>query len=569
MRSLLLLFLLLASSLSAQIASILPANTYIDWTYSNQVGIRGGLDALLSTKTFGANIPQGSSAATFNSIMAGCSPGQYALLLTGDTTVTGPITIPTGVELRFADANTRLIGNFSGTLISTVGSAAIGTPGNITGGYTNGSTTLTFSGGTAPVTGDLILIYQDDEPWVYLQTPDPTSHITAFYRCENVTGSTITIWPKLHYGSTGFNPKFAVKTGTTVVNAGVNLNGGTILPGPNNTYPIALVGCYNCYVTNGKCNGISGTGCYIDGCLAIDVYHYDVSGVAVAGDGYGVQLDTGSPGNSGNNAIAVYNCIFDGMYHGILTSGSQGCLFAFNYSVNEHASTSVLFQTAAFNASHGAEGMMCLWEGNYGNFATADQIHGGSAYQTWWRNRFHGVDNYFNLSKQAMLFLSQGSYTWNGVGNVLGDTLGGSTWPSGTTSFYKYKWTAAQWDAASSSDNGGIWMLGYVGFGQPLQASVASTFTFYANWDYWNNSIQDNGAFTIDNSLGWPSKPTWFGILAWPAYDPSSPLVYGNTAASRIPAGYRYIHGFDPPSSVVSGAQMSGPFRLVGPERIN
>ncbi len=562
-------FLGLVSLAHAQVASILNSGTFVDWTYGTNAGVRGGLTAMLASKTFGANIAQGSSAATINTALSGLSAGQYAVLGTGDTTVTGNISIPSGVELRFADSSTRLIGNFSGTLISFAGSAAIGTPGDITAGYTKGSTSITISGGTAPVTGDIILIYQDDESWVYVQTPDGTPHITAFYRCENVTGSTVTIWPALRYGSTGFNPKFAKKTGTTISNAGLNLNGGTILPGVNNTYPINMTGAYNCYVANGKCQNISGTGCYINGSLAFDIYHYDVSFVATAGDGYGVQLDTGAPGNSGNNAGIVYNCIFDGLYHSILTSGSQGIVFAYNYSRDEKASTGIPYQTGAFNATHGAEGMMCLWEGNYGNAGIADQIHGGSAYQTWWRNRLHGVDVTNNLGKNATMFLTQGSYTWNAVGNTFGDPLNATTWPSGGTSFYRYKWTAVQWDAASSTDNGGIWMLGYVGFGQALQASVASTLTFYSNYDYWNTSIQDSGAFTIDNSLVFTSgKPTWFGSLAWPAYDPSSPIVYGNTAASRIPAGYRYINGIDPPPAASgTSTTLTGKVTITGKNR--
>lgn len=39
------------------------------------------------------------------------------------------------------------------------------------------------------------------------------------------------------------------------------------------------------------------------------------------------------------------------------------------------------------------------------------------------------------------------------------------------------------------------------------------------------------------------SKPDWFGSLAWPAFDPSSPGTLTQTGWVRIPAGYRYVNG--------------------------
>jgi hypothetical protein len=50
---------------------------------------------------------------------------------------------------------------------------------------------------------------------------------------------------------------------------------------------------------------------------------------------------------------------------------------------------------------------------------------------------------------------------------------------------------------------------------------------------------------TIPKSLFLAGKPGWFGDLAWPAFDPSRP----NFSYDAIPAGYRYVHGIDPPGS--------------------
>jgi hypothetical protein len=39
------------------------------------------------------------------------------------------------------------------------------------------------------------------------------------------------------------------------------------------------------------------------------------------------------------------------------------------------------------------------------------------------------------------------------------------------------------------------------------------------------------------------TKPGWFGQLAWPAFDPANP----NMTYDAIPAGYRFVHGTEPP----------------------
>jgi hypothetical protein len=268
----------------------------------------------------------------------------------------------------------------------------------------------------------------------------------------------------------------------------------------------------------------------------------------------------------GCTGIAIYNNIFKGLYHGVLASRQQGCLIAYNFSTDEHSTSGVQFQTASNNASHAAEGMMTLWEGNYGNAICTDRIHGAAAYQTVWRSMHHGVDTFVDptipnlaTARQAMVFLCNGSYWWHVVGCVLGDT-----WAAVHDSNHVYSWTQPGFDNCSSTNYGGIFMLGYDGFGNALDANVATRATLYTNYSFYQGAIQDTGASSVDTSLAWPSKPSWFGTLAWPAYDPSSPLSAGNTAASRNPAGYRYINGIDPPASGGAASIISGKASFSG-----
>jgi hypothetical protein len=54
---------------------------------------------------------------------------------------------------------------------------------------------------------------------------------------------------------------------------------------------------------------------------------------------------------------------------------------------------------------------------------------------------------------------------------------------------------------------------------------------------------------TLPQSLYLATKPAWFGTLVWPPFDPTAP----NVSYDAIPAGYRYVHGVDPPAA--SGPQ--------------
>ena len=64
------------------------------------------------------------------------------------------------------------------------------------------------------------------------------------------------------------------------------------------------------------------------------------------------------------------------------------------------------------------------------------------------------------------------------------------------------------------------------------------------------NRLRDTGDFqslggdTLPNSLYRTSKPPWFNDLEWPPYDPVTPRT---PSIEDIPAGYRFVHGVDPP----------------------
>lgn len=100
------------------------------------------------------------------------------------------------------------------------------------------------------------------------------------------------------------------------------------------------------------------------------------------------------------------------------------------------------------------------------------------------------------------------------------------TWPSGTlpaqgTSFQFYM-SAAGWQERDLD----------------VQPSSTLVENYYSDAGG-TGSVQNGTADTLPDSLAYTSKPSWFGNLAWPAFDPNSPTF----DETRIPAGYRYTNG--------------------------
>jgi hypothetical protein len=88
---------------------------------------------------------------------------------------------------------------------------------------------------------------------------------------------------------------------------------------------------------------------------------------------------------------------------------------------------------------------------------------------------------------------------------------------------------------------------------QELDLNVKNTMIRHGNYDYKNNTVSWDAAisdYTIPASYFRTVKPAWFGNLAWPPFDPASPPgAFNNANLSKIPAGYRYVNGIDPPGS--------------------
>lgn len=77
---------------------------------------------------------------------------------------------------------------------------------------------------------------------------------------------------------------------------------------------------------------------------------------------------------------------------------------------------------------------------------------------------------------------------------------------------------------------------------QERDLDVKASSTLVEN--YWSSestgSIQDGTSDTLPNSLAYTSKPSWFGNLDWPPFEPNN---VATQSVVRIPAGYRFTNG--------------------------
>lgn len=98
-----------------------------------------------------------------------------------------------------------------------------------------------------------------------------------------------------------------------------------------------------------------------------------------------------------------------------------------------------------------------------------------------------------------------------------------------------------------------VWMFPGSNDGfQELDLDVLRSAELLANWYDFTDSIpavESIGSDTLPDSLYLSAKPDWFGDLAWPPWNPFDPNLSSDidTNAVRIPAGYRYVNGDDPP----------------------
>jgi hypothetical protein len=220
----------------------------------------------------------------------------------------------------------------------------------------------------------------------------------------------------------------------------------------------------------------------------------------------------GSGGQVGNALFE--NNIIQGVVDPLNVNGTcTGCVFAYNFSVNQYDTTSqYLF---ASSPMHSAATDYILEEGNIGAGSNQDTIHGPHLADTFFRNYFTGLEsNNGTMTSMDTIPVIVGAFSRynNYLANLLG-TAGYHTVyqciPSSASQQY------CSTDNGSGAGNVHIWDIGFSHVAQidynndppePNDTLTASSFYRYGNYDVVHGSVQFNSSEVPTGDPNFPNS---------------------------------------------------------------
>ena len=546
-------------------AAILPANRVIDWA----PGVPGGIpnrEEIFARVTDAPYNAAGDGVAddtnALKQAIAACPPGKVVYIPEGSYLVTDRLYFPQGrnqITIRGAGPGKTVL-NFTGPNYGFYfGSKSFGPVLKITSGLDKGSTQCGVA--SAPdssfAPGRLMLINQLNDgalvdPTNQHNVPvtfadrdrNGTRNLQQLVRITQVTPTSVAFTPPLYHElSAGLNPEVCSLKGTLegigLEDLQINDANGTMA-----YYGIWFINAQKCWVRNVKTSNIKGWHQFWYFGLENEVRGCEFAGSgpgAGAGNGYGFEARNQSA------MLIEDNLIHETQWPFLLNSGSNGCVAAYNFFHHNYNRQDPGFLNPIVQANHGAHPMLNLYEGNIAGKFHANSYHGSCSHMVLLRNIFKGTDE--GVTKNHMAVALDAQTTNHAlVGNVLGNP--GVAW---------------KFHSRNGEDFGYgdpvILRLGYQNMGNNTATDhdrrTKDTTIVHGNHDYFNKRVVWDPAIAdrvLPDSLYLPAKPGWFGELAWPPVDPAKPVPDDPTI---IPAGYRFVHGTNPPG--VAGMGLNPP----------
>lgn len=409
----------------------------------------------------------------------------------------------------------------------------------ITSGYTKGSSTLTIEAGHGFMVGDLLSVYEDNDPAIVTNVGDlglcnfcgsgnGEQAIQQFALVTKVTGQRVTINRPLYYTyKATLNPS-ATKLTVQVQKAGIEeikLNGWSDL---RTEAFVHFEGCLYCWVSGietynapdcAKCNHV-----------LIRYSH----GVEVRNSFLHFGRENSSDRNYGisffhwNSDHKIENNILRHHRHSIVfEGGGSGTVVLYNYIDDNY--TDDLTYLGSSRINHGAHPMMNLYEGNWVSHLMADSYWGSSSHITLFRNWLRGAESQIDLPMNpnggfiaADIAKDQKYYS------LVGNVLGVSDWTSSGT-------------VRNSGDCSVIEPVAYYygcdSIGQFDGPTFDSTLS-HGNYDYVSDSVAFWGGGSnhrLKSSMYYVSKPAFFENYAWPPFGPDlAPMTQSLPAKDRF-----------------------------------
>jgi hypothetical protein len=590
-----------------QWSGVVSSSRATDWT---QAGIPGGIPSVSWSQCGSTIAPYSGSSSTILNALNSCSgKSQYVLLGAGDFYLSGAIyghglsnvelrgSGPTQTRLHFSGGSTCQNGNGSCLIgFATTDGNYTGSPGNVvnwTGGYAQGSNTITLSSG-AGITANSTLLVLDQCDTGFSGSPCSGSAVDNgnYFNCE-------AYWTSTGVGCSYTGPVGAERTfrgqeeivEATSCSPACGSSGQTTvtikpaLHHPNwaasqtpqvwMIQPSRYVGVRNLRIDGSSMSyssvttgiGFAGVSYYwvqnvaLDSLPNISIFVSQGASHGVIESNYIYNSGQSNPATdtSGINVLGSNNLIDNNICHNchlayVGNGPMVGNVISYNFMVNNNTGNSTLYEGFDDGHSNGID--YNLYEGNATTSVAMDQAHGTHLVNTFYRNFFYawescangncGTNNSKTDNMFALMPVSNHRYG-NYVGNVLG-TPGVTTASCGGV----YQYTNAEWYKGGPGDCGNVWNIGsgntvsppsYAG-PIPIDPVVAQTILRWGNYDTINGSIQWNTSEV-------PSSP--------PGNVLSNPVPTGCTSSGSCPASF-YLPGRPSwwPSSIA--------FPAIGPD---
>lgn len=555
MKRILALLLLLSTSLQAV---LIPANKLGTWGEPGVgVGVVGGIPNRTSP-IINVSLSTGDSdvSGEIQTAINNAAAGSVILLPAGTYNCTGTISLNAGRDnltlrgagmdvtiLRHSGSNhCIIIGNDTEPDWQPVGGVVV-----TSSGITKGATSLTVADASQFVVGNVMNIGFSDRTNnaviqaggipigmgnPYTIAAGNLGNLRQVVRITSKSGNTINFSPPIQSHTSDLNskiwqmhPAIGNCEYTGIEDLTVDSTTGT------NARGVVMTAAVNCWIKNVKSKNPGNYPFMFNGnvnCELRKSWAHDLRGGGGGSNGAGVVFASSSSCLMEDNI--VYH-VFPGWE---INFGASNNVFAYNYVDMAGVGH------AGMLVNHGPHNAFNLYEGNMTSFMS-DGYFGGSSEDTLFRNWTSGREGY-------CITLKRFSRQYNIIGNITGT-------PGSIAGGYDFGFPNignADWTGTAQPTAGDFWadwpeVVNLPSGWQEKDLDVELSANIKGNFKYGAGgsagSQESTGGDTIPTSLFRSSKPTYFGNLTWPPYDPAT----GVTGDTRIPAGYRYINGVDPP----------------------